>query len=36
MLLKGGRDGRGYGTALVSVPYDATIKVAKAGFVVVG
>lgn len=36
ILLKGGRDGRDYGTALVSVPYDAAIKVAKAEFVVVG
>lgn len=29
MLLKEGRDGRGYRTALVTVPYDAAIKVAN-------
>lgn len=34
--MKGGRDGRGYGTVLLTVPYDAVIKVEKAWFVVVG
>lgn len=36
MSLKERRDGRGYGTALVTVPYNAAIKMAKVVSVVVG
>lgn len=36
MLLKEERDGRGYRTALLTVPYDAAIKMPKEGSVVFG